>query len=271
MKVRKSDLALCALLLGATALLAACGSSSSDPQSDRLAEAQFRVQGALDSHAVALADASDRIRDVSMEDPQAREIVSSMCAPRPGLIDCLAIDPQGILRIVEPESYRRVEGMSVSDQPQFQHAIQSGEASLSALLQTVEGVAATIFQFPVRGADGQIKLSLSSLISPADLCREEIEPVLTGSEFESWVMDTSGVVLYDRDASQIGINVLTDPRFQKYPSLRELVARIVAEPEGEGEYSYLIDGTDQLVHKQAQWKTVSVFGTAWRVMVYKVI
>ena len=261
----------CLLTICALPFAGGCGSSSSDPQTDRLADARDGIQDVLSSIAGSYAHAAAQIRNLSLDDPRARAVVAGMCIPRPGVIDCSAIDSQGVMRIVEPEAYRGFEGADVSGQEQFQQARRTGEPLLSAQFRTVEGLPAAALQYPVPGNDSQMRLSLSGLLSPLDLCRAVIDPLLAGSEYQAWVMEIGGMILYESDPSQIGLNLFSDPLYQDYPSLIELAQRIAAEPEGAGEYSFLIHGTSQVARKKAQWDTVSLFGTAWRVVIYTAI
>jgi len=72
--------------------------------------------------------------------------------------------------------------------------------------------------------------------------------------------------LYDADASQIGLNLFTSGRYQPYAGLPALGKRIAAQPQGKGVYEFTAGRSANVVRKSALWKTVSLYGTSWRLV-----
>ena len=84
-----------------------------------------------------------------------------------------------------------------------------------------------------------------------------------------WVMQKDGLLLYETDPTQMGLNLFTDPLYKDYPELIKLGKRMVKEKEGEGFYTFLIHGTKKVIKKKAVWKTVHFLNNDWIVVAYK--
>ena len=81
-----------------------------------------------------------------------------------------------------------------------------------------------------------------------------------------------GIVAYDRDASQIGKYLFTDPLYQPFPSLRNLGYRIAAERSGHGYYSFQVTQANKdVVTKDTYWTTVELHGREWRLVATKIM
>jgi len=66
---------------------------------------------------------------------------------------------------------------------------------------------------------------------------------------------------------QIGLNVFSDPLFEPFPQLITLVRKVAAEKEETGNYSFYRRGSDAPTVKEAFWKTISLHGTEWRLII----
>ena len=62
-------------------------------------------------------------------------------------------------------------------------------------------------------------------------------------------------------------DMLTDPAFTDYPDLVAFVQKIVAQPDGNGTYTFTPTKGGPAVVKDAVWGTVGLHGTDWRIVV----
>ena len=236
-------------------LFCGCGSSN---DLESMESTVKEIQASFDSEFAevddSLSEASRDLSGLSLGESAARTIVGDMCRGRDYAIDCAAIDDQGIMRIVEPEAYRAIEGSDISTQESFQQAVRTGDPGLSPMFETVELVQAAAFQYPVFDSAANVASVLSLLFEPRQMCEGVIQPLLADTDYSTWVMQNDGLILYESDPSQIGLNLFNDPLYQDYPELIALGRRIAAEAEGRGEYSFVTPGTTQVVRKEAVWR-----------------
>jgi hypothetical protein len=182
---------------------------------------------------------------------------------------------------VEPAAFRSFEGKDISDQEQVRRVMETGRPAMSALFQSVEGVAAIDVEYPVLAPDRRQIGAVSALLYPERLLGSVIVPLLaqqsaaalskpSDSTVSLWVMDLNGSILYDVDTKEIGLNLFTSESYRQYTSLIALGKRIATADSGQGTYQFLRDNSERdVVKKEAQWKTASLFGTSWRIVAVK--
>lgn len=173
--------------------------------------------------------------------------------------------PQGIMSIVEPAAYYSSEGADISTQPHVIEAFQTKKPILSDSFIVVEGYQAAVSFHPIIH-DNQLIGAISALIMPSDLLARIIEPVVANQEFEVWVMEKNGMTLYDQDEEEIGLNVLTDPMYDDFPTLREACLLMAAEESGETSYSFYQTGTNTVVNKKTYWNTFHMQENQWKII-----
>ena len=256
-----------------TVLYAACGgdSDASHSQSATLAAVQRELAATFAGIDAALHTATAALATTGVDTAAARPVLRATCAQRPYAIDCATIDSAGILRIIEPAEYRPYEGTDVSGQPAVQQLLRTGQSVFSDAFAGFEGIASVAFASPVFVGGSGLAGAASLQVSPSELCDAIIAPAVAGTQLDSWVMQRDGLIVYETDPTQIGLNLFTDPLYQPYPELIALGERIAAEPRGVGYYSFLIHGTDTVVKKKAVWDTVALYDNEWRVVIYRVV
>jgi len=172
---------------------------------------------------------------------------------------------QGIMQLIEPAVYYSYQGSDISAQSSVVSAFQTKLPVLSNAFILLEGYQATIDIHPIV-ADDQLLGAISAVIAPEILLGSIILPIVQDVEFEIWVMEKSGMVLFDQDAGEIGLNVLTDPL---YADFTELIAacQLMAEVQtGETTYSFFQTGTASVVTKKTYWNTFSMHGNEWKIV-----
>jgi len=108
--------------------------------------------------------------------------------------------------------------------------------------------------------------SVSILFRPEKLLGTIMLPLLKGTPVDIWVMEKGGLVLYDVDTLQIGLNLFTSKLYQPYAGLINLGRRMAATPEGKGVYEFRNGSSKTIVKKDAFWQSVSLYGAEWRLV-----
>ena len=262
-----------ASMLCLAGVLAACGDDLdvSHSQSATLTRVQRQLQTTLDDADATLSAAADLLAVTGIDTPAARVLVGGTCLGRPYAIDCATIDPSGVLRVVEPLAYRQYEGTDVSGRPGVETLLAADQPVFSDCYPGYGGVLSTLIGVPVLRPDAALTAAMTMELSPVALCGGIIAPDVAGTPLDAWVMQLDGLIVYETDPTQIGLNLFTDPLYQPYPELVALGERIAAESSGAGDYSFVVHGTDTVVRKHAVWDTVSLDGTDWRVVIYQVV
>ncbi|MDO8897526.1 MAG: cache domain-containing protein [Bacteroidales bacterium] len=176
--------------------------------------------------------------------------------------------PDGIMEIIEPAAYYSYEGSNISAQPHVIKAFQTKQPVLSDGFIVVEGYQAAVTIHPVIH-NNQLIGAISAVIVPANLLKRIIEPVVKNQDFEVWVMEKTGLTLYDQDEEEIGINVLTHPMYDDFPVLRQACLKMAGEESGETKYSFYQTGTNIVVNKKTYWNTFHMQGNQWKIIYVK--
>ena len=208
-----------------------------------------------------------KLSTVGLKGDTARPVIREIQIRNPDMvIDVCTISPEGVMLIVEPSPYRSFEGTDISGQEQVRTLLRTRQPVMSSVFRTVEGVAAVDMEHPVMGPDGKFLGSVSAIFQPWVLIGKCVQGLLSGLPVEIWAMQPDGKILYDADRHEVGRMLFSAPEYRPFPELLQLGRRIAAEPRGWGSYSYFKAGTSQVVHKDALWVTITLNGTAWRLV-----
>lgn len=175
------------------------------------------------------------------------------------------VDKNGILKYIKPDEYQSSEGSDISYSQNVKDLHETQQPIMSELFMAVEGFQSLSFAYPILQND-ELVGSLSFLLKPHDFFGKIVEPLLAGSETEIFIVQSDGIVIYDKDYEELGKNITSDPSYQQYPGLVEVGENIVQSSEGIAEYSYKKADSDQDIVKTAYWKTIVFFGAEWRVV-----
>lgn len=181
------------------------------------------------------------------------------------------VDTNGILAMVEPSEFYPYQGTDISTQPHVIEAEQTHLPVMSNAFMVVEGYQAAVDVHPIVHA-GQFSGTISMVFKPEDVVATVVAPLVAGqSEFEIWVMEKTGLVLYDQDVDEIGLNVLTDSLYADFPELIAACEKIAAEESGETQYSFFQTGTSTVVTKKTYWDTFYIHDNEWKIVWVKAI
>jgi hypothetical protein len=197
---------------------------------------------------------------------EIRELLVAILEDNHDIVESNFITLEGILRYIEPADYKNFENVDISMQDHVIALRQHPQAEFSSGFMAVEGFLSVDLAYPVFDKDEKLFGSVSVLIRPELL----IEPLLKKSEipedYELWIMQTDGMIIYDSDPAEIGKMLFSDPVYAKYESLLDLGKKIATKPEGEGSYVYLAPDSDEKAVKEAIWKTIKIHDREWRVV-----
>jgi len=121
--------------------------------------------------------------------------------------------------------------------------------------------------YPAHNRRGELVGSISLLIKPDWIVNRIIKDANIPPSHELWIMEKTGMMLFDLDENEIGRNLFDDPLYADYASLLSLGREIVRENSGFGEYVFQRQGEEQKVVKKAVWDSISLYGTTWRVVI----
>ncbi|NIA12589.1 MAG: hypothetical protein GWP08_00820 [Nitrospiraceae bacterium] len=237
----------------------------------RAERAQGAVQSALDSMDLEMARAARQLEGMGLETPEARAILAKLCAGRPYVAGCATVDASGVIVAIEPATYAESEGANISEQEQVVRLRATGSPVLSGAFVAVAGFGAVDLQHPVRNAAGEIAGSLSMLIRPERFLAQVLGPYAKGDDWDCWVMQRDGMILYEPDPEEVGLNLFTSPLYRGFDELRALARRAAEEPEGSGRYDFFAEDFNFVKRKLCYWQTAGLHGTEWRVAVSQVV
>lgn len=231
-----------------------------------LAMARKKVTAEFDRMDAALRQAANTLGTTGLTGDNAHSVLAKLCSGFDYAVDCATVDLQGKMVNIEPASFRRFEGKDISSQEQVARILKTGHPVLSNVFRAVEGFPAADAEYPVVTPDGRRIGSVSILFQPEKFLSKIIVPLVQGTPVDIWVMEKGGLILYDVDAPQIGLNLFTSRLYQPYSGLIRLGRRIAAEPEGNGAYKFRNSFSKKIVTKNAFWQSVSLYGTQWRLV-----
>lgn len=259
------------ILLVALCLVAlACGpAGAGQPDLPPAAEAFARqAQAGLEHMDRNLAQAARRLaKGGGLTGPQARQALGALFKSCPQAIDVCTVDLRGRMVAIEPEAYHNLEGSDIGDQEQVRRLWRNKRPVMSQVLRTVEGLDAVDLEHPVLAADGKLLGSVSVLFRPEMVLAAAWDQANTHRDLEPWAMDAAGRIIHDQDRHEVDRLLFSDHLYQGFPELLALGRRMLAEPRGEGVYSFPARGRHQALTKRCAWATVELHGVWWRLVV----
>lgn len=232
-----------------------------------ISEVEKELNLKLNAIDAELARAAQGLSTAGLRSEEARKILRKLCRTAPSAVDCATVDSAGTMLTVEPEEYRKFEGAAIGTQEQIVRLHTSGKPVFSRVIRTVEGFDAVDIEHPVYSPQGEFVGSVSLLIRPESLLSSVFGNLVQGLPIDVWAMQTDGRILFDPDREEIGRMLFDDPIYEPFPQLQSLGRTISKERSGSGRYVFLGKGLDKPVTKQAQWTSVGLYGTEWRVVV----
>ena len=224
------------------------------------------LQKSLNQIDDAMAKEIEKTKVDVSDEKDVRKLLDAIFKESPLVIDVSYINPKGVLLYIEPSEYKNFENADVSDQEQVIAMKKNPAPLFSGGFKAVEGFQSVDLEHPLFDDKKQFVGSISSLIRPELLVGPLLKKTTIPKDYELWIMQPDGLIIYDQDKEEIGRNLFSDPMYAGYESLLELGRKIASAPTGKGSYIFVAPGSKEKVIKNAVWKTVSLHGREWRVV-----
>lgn len=234
-----------------------------------LAKSQEAVAATVKKMETALAKAAGDIARAGIGNAAARAALTELHKSCPNTIDVCTVNPEGRMTLVEPAEFRKFEGTDISAQEQVKSVKQTKKPVMSKVFKSVEGLYALDFEYPVLSDKGEFLGSVSILFHPDAVFGPVLASTYKGSGYETFILQTDGLLLCDPDPKQVGKSVLIDPMYKPFPQVAALFNRMAAQKSGYGTYEFTSPTSKTGVKKEAYWTTAVVPGADWRVAVYR--
>lgn len=203
----------------------------------------------------------------SLKDSLARDVLKQLYTSNNYIIDCETVNDKGVMLVVEPPLHKAAEGADISSQAHMIKLFKTRKPVMSNSFRSVEGPAAVVIHHPVFSTKQRFMGSVAALFAPEYMLPAVIGPVSSNLPVDIFLMQKDGLMIYDLDTKQIGLNVFSDPLYKPFPQLRSLAKKVAAKREGIGSYLFYRDSKSKPVKKVAYWKTVALHGTEWRLVI----
>ena len=239
-----------------------------DDQASLLTQAQDRISQVLNKMDSDLAAAALKLSQTGLTGKKAVQILAQLIKDDPAAYDAITVDPTGLILAVEPKKYQKIVGKRIGDKEYLTKFWQTRQPVLSPAIDTVEGVRAHDLEQPVFDAKGKFLGSVSFLTKPS-LWADILGPLSKDRPVRFMVMQPDGLILYETDGQNIGLNTFTDPAFKDHPELTDLARQMADRPAGSGQYTFLGEDGQQTVNKKTVWTSVGLHGTEFRLALSK--
>lgn len=214
------------------------------------------------SLSTSIKEADDNLKNES----EIRELLQVLTEENPDIVEAGFVTKKGILAYIEPAVYRNFENEDISRQKHVIALRKDPKPVFSGGFMSVEGFLCVDLAHPVFDAAGELLGSVSVLIRPELLIEPLLEKSRIPEDYELWIMQTDGLMIYDKDPEEIGRMLFSDPAYAKFESLLDLGKEMAAKPEGEGSYIFLAHGSTEKTIKEVIWKTIRIQDREWRVV-----
>ncbi len=260
------------VLFAAFLFLISCNNSTSPEvvvYPDELKTAQSAVLGELSKLTTEMNNYTDSLisLDISANESNIRARLSNFVDDYDYVVEALIMSDKGVINWIEPAKFKDSEGSDVSTQEQIVRLLRDKKPVTSQIFKVVEGYNAIVYLIPVI-VDGNIKVNLAVIIDPAKLFKPILEGIALNKDFTFFVLENSGIVLYDPDEFEIGLNTITDPFYQDYPEVVSACTNISKGEEGKESYSFFDTGMKKIIKCEVWWKTLRFVDSDWKI-VYK--
>jgi hypothetical protein len=214
----------------------------------------------------SLAERIEKSKSDIDKEGEIRKLLASFYHDNPDVLDASFVDDQGILRQIEPSEYKNLENADISKREYVMAMLKARKPALSSGFMAIEGFLAVDLAHPLFDAKGNFLGSISAFMRPELLISPLIKQSVVPADYELWIMQPDGKIIFDQDKEEIGRMLFSDPLYTNYVSLLELGKKIAAEATGKGSYIFLAPGSQKKVIKNVAWQSIRLHDREWRVV-----
>jgi len=224
------------------------------------------LQNSLDQIDGSLAKSIEKSNVHVDDENEIRKLLGSILKENILIVEAAFVDANGILRYIEPADYKNFENSDISSQEHVIAMRENPGPQLSSGFMAVEHFIAVVIERPLYDSEKHFVGSINLVIRPELLIDSLLKKGTIPADYELWIMQPDGMIIYDQDMEEIGRMLFSDPMYAGYGNLLELSRNIAASPIGEGSYIYLAPEQKVKVIKNAIWQTVRLHNRDWRVV-----
>ena len=224
------------------------------------------LQRSLDEIDKFLADMLEKSEINTASESELRKLLANIFEANTNVVDAAFIDARGVMRYIAPREYRNFENVDISSQEHVAAMQKSPMPVLSGGFMAVENFLAVTVAHPVFDKDKRFAGAVSILLRPDLMIDHLLEQTKIPGNYELWIMQPDGMIIYDQDKAEIGRMLFSDPIYAGYENLLKLGKEIAVSPAGEGSYVFLAPALKDKVIKNAVWQTVRLHDREWRVV-----
>jgi hypothetical protein len=213
----------------------------------------------------ALTNASSALSKTGLQGSRAQTILTNLSSVDSAQIDSITINRNGSILEVEPDEYSYLKGENIGYQEHIKKLFATKRPVGMAFINSIEGFYAVDFAAPVFDENGCPVGATTILINATKFLDRILSPYQPENA-KIWAMLPSGFILYETDASQIGLNTFEDAAFKQFPDLMALAERVRRDVSGYGTYEFYNDQHMQTVKKGLYWTTIYHQGEPIRLM-----
>lgn len=188
------------------------------------------------------------------------------------IVNSLIFDQDGTVTAVSQNRYRGSVGSNLMHQQHIQRLFAYGLPTASPVIPLMEGVRGIAVCYPVIDPETkEVAGGVSVALDPAGLFGTMFSEAPGGKDYQVWVMQPDGQVVFDRSRAFTGRMLFTDPFFRRSPDLIDLGRQIAVKKEGTGTYHFVGREGQPEETREVYWSTFSVHGTEYRMVVERVL
>ncbi len=216
-----------------------------------------------------MSSAAAGIAEKGLASEESKQTVRELCTEIPQTTLCAVTNSQGVVTIIEPQTYSRYQGANVVGQKYVAMTLSDAIPVLSKSFKNEQGFFGVFFAYPIVSPSGTPLGAVLVLFRPDHFIGEAVRRIPMYIPVEIAVLQEDGTVLYSGRPADVGRNVFSDPDTQGYRQLISLAWRVKKERSGTGSYIPARSRSEKPVKKLAYWETAALYGTEWRVLLLK--
>ncbi len=224
------------------------------------------LQNQLNQYDSLLAKLIEKSNVDVDNESEIRKLLRDALSENLQIVEAAYIDGSGVMRYIEPSEYKNFENEDISLQAHIVAMRQKPSPQFIGGFMTVERFLASIIARPLFDRKGHFSGSIHLVIRPEILVDSLLKSSAVPEDYELWIMQPDGMIIYDQDKSEIGKNLFSDPMYADHESLLKLGKKISSTASGEGSYIFLAPKLKDKVIKKAIWRTVGLHNGEWRVV-----
>ncbi len=242
----------------------ACAEDAPDQsEPDFLEPVSTTIQTSLNSIDRNLSVMAQKFGE-SGADNTPEAVVSRDEINRPGFAGVILICGENTSAVVNPSIITGTLNESLALDPAVQDSIRYIKPKMGLIRDISDVDEGVLISRPTLVDD--LIGSAAALIIPWSLGEAEIRPLINGTDNLALIMQGDGTVLYTSHPTELQ-KVPPENFMTEFPTFRDVKTAMMTEKEGQVTYELWRPDRDSPKARNANWNTVNLHGTEWRILV----